>query len=384
MKAGVALVVPSLSDPAHRRVLSSLSRRLAGRGGRIRRFPPRDGLTPEASRRALESLLRDVRICHVQFFSRGLGWLDRVKFPPGVKLVLTHQGASLELMERRGVFRRLARRADAVTAVSRQGLEELLSVYPELKAKSSWIPNGADAPALGRPPRAPARPFILAASRLAAYKGIDVLLLAFVGLAARRGDVDLVLCGPDQTGGRLKLFARKLGLQSRVRFTGDLKAPALGRLLAQSLFFVLPSRDENLPMALLEALAAGKAVVAAAAGGVPEVVRDGVNGLLVEPKDAAALERALERLTRDAGLRRRLGLRAARGAARWSWSAAADRYARLYAAIERRNCSSPSATALRSSSPARACADASARTAAKSSARASALAPRRPPAKRLS
>jgi glycogen(starch) synthase len=285
------------------------------------------------SRRKLEDELRQrgIQVCHVQFFSRGLGYLGGVDFPRGMKLVLTHQGASFDLMERREVFQLLARRADAVTAVSRRGLEELRTLFPELKSKSSWVPNGADAPSAGRKPPVPARPFILAASRLAAYKGIDLLLLAFAGLAARRDDLDLVLCGPDQTEGRLERFARKLGLNGRVRFLGDTKPAALARLLQQSLFFVLPSRSENLPMALLEALAAGKAVVAASVGGVAEVVRHGENGLLVEPQDAAALERALDLLAGDARLRRRLGLRAARGAKTWSWSAAAERYRRLYA-----------------------------------------------------
>jgi glycosyltransferase involved in cell wall biosynthesis len=367
----VALVVPSRSDPAHRRVVSSLRRCLVEAGDRVRVFPPRGG----PSRRKLEGALQGVQVCHVQFFSRGLDWLGRVNFPREVKLVLTHQGASFELMERRDVFARLARRADAVTTVSRRGLAELLARYPALKPKASWVPNGANAPAGGRKTTARARPFVLAASRLAAYKGIDLLLMAFAGLAARRDDLDLVLCGPDQTNGRLARFALKLGLKGRVRFLGDTRPAALERLLERSLFFVLPSRSENLPMSLLEALAAGKAVVAADAGGVRELVRDGENGILIQPNDAAALERALDRLAGDATLRRRLGRRAARGAKHFTWSSATERYRELYAAIERRN-SRPSAETV-SPSP---CAKASSRAAARSSLRAS----RKPPAKRRS
>jgi glycosyltransferase involved in cell wall biosynthesis len=331
----IALVVPSLSDPAHRRVLSSLRKRLIRARDQVLLFPPRDGLSPEDSRRKLENLLteRDVQICHVQFFSRGLGYLGRVGFPRGMKMVLTHQGAALDLMEHRSVFRRLADRADAVTSVSRHGLEEMLTIFPELKPKSHWISNGADAPAGLRKSHLPARQFVLSASRLAAYKGIDVLLLAFSGVAARHDLLDLVLCGPDQTDGQLQRFARKLGLEGRVRFLGDTKASALQLLMEQSLFFVLPSRKENMPMALLEALAAGKAVIAAAAGGVAEVLRDRENGLLVAPKSAAALEQAMDLLARDARLRRRLGRQASSSARLFGWARVAERYRELYAAL---------------------------------------------------
>ena len=329
------LVAPTRSDPAHRRVLSSLKRELLRSGDRVMVFPPRDGLSAERSRAALETALRagEAPLCHVQFFSRGLGYLESVRFPAGTRLVLTHQGASLDLLKERAAFRRLARRANAVTAVSKAGLSELLASFPELKPKASWVPNGADAPKDLPSPRIPARPFILAASRLAAYKGIDVLLLAFSRFAERRPGVDLLLCGPDQSGGRMQDFARRLGLAGRVRFLGDTKPAALSRLMRASLFFVLPSRQENLPMALVEAMAAGKAVVASRTGGVPELVRDGDNGLLVAPGDAAGLECALERLASDPGLRRRLGRRAKGVSRLFGWRSVAGRYRNLYGRV---------------------------------------------------
>jgi glycosyltransferase involved in cell wall biosynthesis len=77
---------------------------------------------------------------------------------------------------------------------------------------------------------------------------------------------------------------------------------------------VLPSRQEGHPLALLEALALGRPVVACAVGGVPEIVVPGRTGLLVPPEDPAALAAALERLRRDPGLRARLGASAARDA----------------------------------------------------------------------
>ncbi len=192
-------------------------------------------------------------------------------------------------------------------------------------------PTGA-APPRGRGAGAPRRPFILSVGRLAAYKGTDVLLLAFAGLARLRPGLDLVICGPDQSRGRLARFARRLGLKGRLRLPGDVGAPQVARLLQACSFFVLPSRQENMPMALLEAMAAGKAVAACAVGGVGELVTHGVDGLLVAPQDVSALGRAMRRLAGDAGLRRRLGRQAARRARLFDWKTAAAGYRRLYAA----------------------------------------------------
>jgi len=335
MTMRVLLVAPSRSDPAHRRVLTELTRRYERAGDAVACFPDSDGLAPAELRRRLERLLRDWRadICHIQYFSRGLGYLGRVRFPDGMRLVLTHQGASFEIMEHADVFRGLARRADFVTCVSRQGLGEMRALLPGLRSKSCWIPNGTDFSAAPKraAPNVPRRPFILCVGRLAAYKGIDLLLMAYAGLRPKGHEPDLVVCGPDQTEGRLPRFARELGLAGRVRFMGDTGPSRLRRLLADCLFFVLPSRRENLPMALLEAMAAGKAVVAAAVGGVAEVVTDGIDGLLIPPQDVAALASALDRLTRDARLRNRLGRRARSRARSFDWSVIAAGYRRAYA-----------------------------------------------------
>lgn len=329
----ILLVAPTRSDPAHRRVLAALGGRLARAGDEVVLFPSRDGLRPGELAKRLERRLNEgADVCHVQFFSRGLDWLGPVRFPPATRLVLTHQGASFELMERFDVFRGLARRAGAVTAVSRAGLEELRGLLPEAADKAALVPNGVElgrrvARASGAVRR---RPFILTVGRQAAYKGTDVLLMAFAAVARVRPELDLVICGPDQSGGRLAAFTGKLGLGGRVRLLGDTPPARVERLLEECLFFTLPSRRENMPMALLEAMAAGKAVAASAVGGVVEVVNDGENGLLVRPGDAADLEAALLRLAGDAELRRRLGARASERALLFGWDAVADRYRALY------------------------------------------------------
>jgi glycosyltransferase involved in cell wall biosynthesis len=106
-------------------------------------------------------------------------------------------------------------------------------------------------------------------------------------------------------------LAGELGVAGRVECPGWLSTEAARAELARAELFALPSYAEGLPMALLEAMAAGKPVVVGSVGGIPSVVADDANGLLVNPGDPAGLVEALSHLLADAAARRRLG-RAAR------------------------------------------------------------------------
>jgi glycosyltransferase involved in cell wall biosynthesis len=110
--------------------------------------------------------------------------------------------------------------------------------------------------------------------------------------------------GPDRRA--LEALAHTLGVLEHVTFTGTVVDP-LG-LVLDSDVFVFPSLvAEGLPMALLEALALGKPVVATGVGGIPEMVEDGKTGLVVPPRDAAALAEGIVRVLSDPVLARRLG-----------------------------------------------------------------------------
>ena len=98
-----------------------------------------------------------------------------------------------------------------------------------------------------------------------------------------------------------------LGLENHVRLLGTVPSAEVARRLRGSDVLMLPSLDEGLPKVLLEAMACGLPVVATDCGGVSEAFSDGVEGLLVPPRDAAAMAVALERLWRDPALRTRLG-----------------------------------------------------------------------------
>jgi colanic acid/amylovoran biosynthesis glycosyltransferase len=147
---------------------------------------------------------------------------------------------------------------------------------------------------------------------LSAKKGHAVLLDAFSRLAARRPALVLELVGDGPERERIVRLARELGLSERVRLLGALPRQEVRARLARAALFALPSirlpsgRMEGIPVALMEAMASGVPVVSTRLSGVPELVRDGETGLLVEPGDAAGLAEAMAALIDDDELAGRL------------------------------------------------------------------------------
>jgi glycosyltransferase involved in cell wall biosynthesis len=166
-------------------------------------------------------------------------------------------------------------------------------------------------------------PTLVFAGRLALQKSLDVALRA---LAESEG-VELVLAGdgPERPG--LEALAGELGVAGRIRFLGPQPRETVFELLTAADAELLSSSWENFPHAVVEGLAAGTPVIATDVGGVGEVLTDGVNGLLVPPRDPPELAAAIRRFFADAELRERL-----RAAARGSVGDYAPE--RIYARIE--------------------------------------------------
>ena len=163
-------------------------------------------------------------------------------------------------------------------------------------------------------------------------KGVDVLLRAFA-LLPKGSRLRLAGTGPQQD--EYRRLASELGLDG-VEFLGAVERKRLPSLLGEAHVFVLPSRYENLPLGILEAMACARPVVATRVGGVGEMVEDGVEGLLVPAGDPDALARALGRLSGDAPLRRRMGEAGrARVLARFTWDAVAAETEGFYAELLR-------------------------------------------------
>jgi glycosyltransferase involved in cell wall biosynthesis len=139
------------------------------------------------------------------------------------------------------------------------------------------------------------------APRLDPAKGVDVLLRALAPLS----DASLVVVGSGPDERLLRELPRSLGLDDRVHWVGWSDAPR--SYIAAVDVLAVPSRDEALPLVILEAMLAGRPVVASAVGSVDEAVIDGLTGLLVPPDDPTALADALGALVADAELRDRMG-----------------------------------------------------------------------------
>jgi glycosyltransferase involved in cell wall biosynthesis len=145
-------------------------------------------------------------------------------------------------------------------------------------------------------------------------------------------DVSVTVAGEGPERAALEATARELGLDGRVSFLGALPRERVLELFRAADASVLPSAWENFPHTIVEALAVGCPVIATAVGGVPEVVKDGENGLLVAPGDSAALGAAIARFFADGELRARLAAAAPGSIAGLSEESV---FARIEAELER-------------------------------------------------
>lgn len=204
--------------------------------------------------------------------------------------------------------RKLYNRADLVTANTRGALRDMSS-YVEAE-KLAFVPNPLmlpDGNGHGACPAVPsASPFILNVGRMVWDKAQEVLLDAFALLGKEFGVWRLAVLGDGRLDGCLRAQAARLGIADRVDWHGVVRDPFVFYRAAS--IFVLPSRVEGTPNALLEAMSCGLPVIVSdGAPGPLELVEDGVTGLVVPVNDATALALALRRLVTDDELCRRLG-----------------------------------------------------------------------------
>ena len=236
------------------------------------------------------------------------------------------------------ITRWLIRRMDAIIATS-----DISASY--LKRESTVIPHGVDTDAYA-PPQNRAAAFaesgwpgafaIGCFGRVRAQKGSDVFVDAMCRLLPRYPDFTAVLVGAitsEQSAfaGDLKNRIAAAGLTSRIVMTGELDIAEVQRWYQRLTIYAFTSRNEGFGLTLIEAMAAGAALVAARAGAAELVVEDGLTGVLVPPGDAGALAAALEPLMRDPATAMAMGARGRqRVIATFSLDAEAARIAEVY------------------------------------------------------
>ncbi len=235
---------------------------------------------------------------------------------------------------------RLATRlSHAVIAVSDHTKEHMARVEHANGAKVHTILNGidfnrvclssADAPEAFRRDNDLRGRLILMAGRFHPEKGYETLFEAMRMLRTRVADVVLLVAGSGALEHHYRSLASSLGLEGVVRFLGF--RGDLPDVIAAADLVVLPSVAEAFGLVLAEAIYLGRPVVATRVGGIPEIVEDGVDGLLVPPADPAALAAAIERALQDSSLAERVAAQGpARVVARFGFERMMREYERLY------------------------------------------------------
>jgi glycosyltransferase involved in cell wall biosynthesis len=313
----------------------------------------RSGRADLAAWPRLYRLLRDeqVDVVHAHkfastFYGAVLGRLARVPVVIAHEHSWSFEGNHVQqVLDRRVV----APLADVVVAVSREErrkLVELEGIPPEV---IRVVPNGI------RPLRPSGRrsvraelglaadtPLVGCVSVLRPEKAVDLLVEAAVPLAERVPGVRVAVVGGGPEHERLDALVRERGLERTVHLLGAWPGADVADFLAELDVAVNCSDREGIPLSVLEYMAAGRAVVATAVGGVPEVLGEGEAGLLVPARDAEGLAGAAASLLLDRPRRDRLGLRArARQEATFSERAMVERVERLYEELVRARATPP-------------------------------------------
>ena len=289
---------------------------------------------------ALRLRTLDAPLVHIHLSSRASFWrksvvclLARLAHRP--YLLHVHGSEFADFYEEcpdaaRRIVRAVLAKATLVLALSEAWRATLQRISPP--ARIEVLMNAVPLPSLDeRRQVAQRQPNLLFFGEIARHKGVLELARAFARTADAFPGLQLVYAGTGRSVAETRELAAQLKLGDRAVFTGWLESERKHSVLAGATLFVLPSYVEGMPMALLEAMSWGLPVIATPVGGVPEIVTEGVDGLLVPAGDVEALAAAIRRLMSDPPLRERLG-RAAREtvAARFSLDSAVERLMGIY------------------------------------------------------
>jgi len=228
--------------------------------------------------------------------------------------------------------------SDLIVAPSRNFQRMFLTAFPEFKTKTAFVHNGVDLAELDDISTSATdgkqAPYVFCISAYKEQKAIDVLIRAFKLVRNADPTVTLTIAGPGPLREELEQLAVSLGIREQIEFLGVTGRDDVVRLLRGCKAFVLPSRFETFGIVILEAMACKKPVVATTAGGIPEIIENGQNGILVEPNDPKGLAEALVKLLKDESLQR---ITAMNGYAtvreRFTFEETGRKYIRAFAAV---------------------------------------------------
>lgn len=183
-------------------------------------------------------------------------------------------------------------------------------------------------------PETPIILFVAALDAAHTFKGLPILLTAFSKIIEKT-DAYLIIVGDGELKLEYMKLARNLGVSQRTIFAGKVPAEDLPKYYALSEFLVLPSTGiENFPLVVLEAMASGKPVIASSLPGVRRVVNDGIDGILVPPKDTEKLSEAIEYMLNNETIKKKMGKNARKKIEqKYSWKKIVEKLEKVYKSI---------------------------------------------------
>lgn len=249
----------------------------------------------------------------------------------GTPVIVNYRGGEAgPFLQRAGAWvRPTMRRAQALVLPS----SFLLEVFARHGMRGRIVPNIVDLERFRPSAAAPdfgVAPHLIVARNLERIYGNDIALEAFARILGRFPEARLTVAGAGPEAAALAELARSLGVAGKVSFAGRLDRDQMAALYRDAHLMLNASRVDNMPNAILEALASGVPVVSSDAGGIPHIVRDRETAMLVPADDAQALARAAEAVLADAGLRERLIANGLADVRRYRWDAVRAELAATY------------------------------------------------------
>lgn len=236
----------------------------------------------------------------------------------------------------RPLLRLVMHNADAIIALSEDMKKEMQRTY---NRNIFMIPNGVDSERFRDISRDMMRhklqkdvgeKLIIFIGRFRPEKGVQYLIDAMYIIRKKTQLTRLILVGEGPEEANLRELAQKLNLQSCIDFIGKIPIENVPCYLAASDVFVLPSLSEGMPNVVLEAMAAGLPIVATKVGGLPEIIKNGENGFLVEPKNAEQISEKVSLILMDSRLRETLSRNNRENSKNFNWDNIAQKLEGIY------------------------------------------------------
>jgi glycosyltransferase involved in cell wall biosynthesis len=210
-------------------------------------------------------------------------------------------------------------------------IKDLISKWT--KSKIYVVPDGIEYDKIERTPQhtlANKSPDIFIVANLEKLKGVDILIRAIPKVIEAIPNLSMRIAGYGPEENELKKLVKELNLEDHVTFLGYVSEEDKFKNCLSSKITVVPSRWDCLPITLLEAMACGKCIIASNVGGIPDVIEDGVDGLLFESENVEDLADKIITLLKDEKLREDMGRAAKEKAKQYDWSKIAERTVEIY------------------------------------------------------